>query len=72
MNTTTIIQSKRSLEEKINALVLAYREEHGISDIEVNTRVSKYYVGSPTKEIQEVSTNATVTVHENGADIVIK
>lgn len=72
MNTTPIIQSKQALEEQITTLVSEYQKEHGISDIEVNTRISKYYVGSPIKEVREVLTNATITVQENGANIVIK
>lgn len=72
MNTTAIIQSKQALEDKINALVSAYQEEHNLSDISVNTRIRKYYSGSPVIEGIEIQTNATVTVRENGADIVIK
>lgn len=70
MNTTPIIQSKQALEAKITSLVSEFKEVHGLSDIKMSVFVRHYNCGVVSKE--EVSTDITATVVEDGAEIIIK
>lgn len=70
MNTAEIIQSKRELEEQISMLVKEYKENHNLSDIEVNTRIRRFDAGFMVKT--EVDTRVTAKVNESGTEIIIR
>lgn len=72
MNTDDIIQSKKVLEEKINALVAEFEKEHNIYRVEISSCTHTLRMEGCFNVSEYRDINIIATVRENGTDIVIK
>lgn len=72
MNTTTIIQSKQALEDKINALISDFKEAHNLSGVEVSSCTHTLCMEGCFNVVKHTEINVTATINEGGAEIIIK
>lgn len=73
MNTTSIIESKQKLEEDIKSLVSGFKEEHNLTDIDIDVITHKIYMDGAVKSFcTTLDIIVTATVNESGTNIVIR